>query len=542
MVAACCTKVTAQNSAPDLGEISGNFQSNTQFYMRDDRIGANTTQYRREKSSTDAWLYLNYKIKGFDVVARYDLFNNSPLLDPQKAYTNGGIGFWSVNKKIDKLDLTAGYFYDQFGTGTIFRAYEDRTIGIDYAIRGAKVQYNINDNFFVKAFTGQQKGFLSLNTGSDSRFTVSPQVIKGINSEYRMQLSDKVNLTVGASGVNRTLDGTTINQLVSEINSIADVDKRFQPKSNVYLYNGYFTLNYKNFTAFAEYCGKSEEAIRNPFDQSLINRNGNVMYGSLGYSKKGIGINLQYKRVENYQFRSSPYYILLNGLVTYLPSVTRQNTYRLLARYNPFVQELGENAYQADILYSPTKKLTLNGNFSYVDKLDGTHLFEEYYLDANYKVNKTWKFMVGIQSVFYNQAVFELNPHAPNVRTITPFGEVTYKITPTRSIRVEAQYLDTKQDQGSFVNAIVEYNVAPHWSFAVGDMVNTNPVRTPGTPQEIISNETIHYYSFFTSYTVSTTKFNLSYLKQVQGVNCTGGICRVEPAFSGVRFGLTTNF
>ena len=28
----------------------------------------------------------------------------------------------------------------------------------------------------------------------------------------------------------------------------------------------------------------------------------------------------------------------------------------------------------------------------------------------------------------------------------------------------------------------------------------------------------------------------------VAGVNCTGGICRIEPAFSGVRFTLTTNF
>ncbi|HEY1045054.1 MAG TPA: DUF6029 family protein [Bacteroidia bacterium] len=34
----------------------------------------------------------------------------------------------------------------------------------------------------------------------------------------------------------------------------------------------------------------------------------------------------------------------------------------------------------------------------------------------------------------------------------------------------------------------------------------------------------------------------MSYIKQVQGVNCTGGICRVEPAFSGVRLSLSTSF
>ena len=34
----------------------------------------------------------------------------------------------------------------------------------------------------------------------------------------------------------------------------------------------------------------------------------------------------------------------------------------------------------------------------------------------------------------------------------------------------------------------------------------------------------------------------LAYIKQVEGVNCSGGVCRLEPAFSGVRFTLTTNF
>ena len=29
----------------DKGEFSGNFQTNNQFYVRDDRIGATTTQY-----------------------------------------------------------------------------------------------------------------------------------------------------------------------------------------------------------------------------------------------------------------------------------------------------------------------------------------------------------------------------------------------------------------------------------------------------------------------------------------------------------------
>src|SRR5688572_12717682 len=83
----------AQPKKEDRGEFSGNFQTTSQFYMRDDRIGANTTQYLRELSSTDAWMFLNYKFKGFNFALRYDLFNNSPLLNPQQAYSDQGIGF-----------------------------------------------------------------------------------------------------------------------------------------------------------------------------------------------------------------------------------------------------------------------------------------------------------------------------------------------------------------------------------------------------------------------------------------------------------------
>lgn len=525
--------------ATNYGELSGNFQTNTQFYVRDDRIGANTIQYLRQKSSSDAWLFLNYKFQGFDVTARYDIFNNSPLLDPQKAYTNGGIGYWSIKKSVGNLTLTAGYFYDQFGTGAAFRAFEDRLIGLDYAVRGIKADYKISETWTIKAFTGQQKGFLDFSTGEDTRFTVSPQVIKGVYSEKRFQLAKDLSLDLGAGVVNRTLDAETITRLVSEINALP-IGERFQPKSNTYIGTGGFTLNYKGFSLAGEYNYKSKEAIR--INGNMLGTDGSVIFTSVGYSQKGLGINASYKRVETFQFRNSPNSTLLNGQATYLPSITRQNVYRLLARYIPAVQELGENAIAADILWSPTKKLTFNVNVSWVDQLDGKHLFEEYYIDALYKVSNKLKVQLGLQSVFYSQAVYQLSPGAPDVRTITPFTELTYKLSTKQSIRFEAQYLHTKQDLGSFVNALIEYNFAPNWSFSVGDMVNTDPVRTEGTPQEAISNEIIHYYNIFASYRTGASRFTLNYLKQVQGINCTGGICREEPAFSGLRLGLITNF
>jgi hypothetical protein len=57
-----------------------------------------------------------------------------------------------------------------------------------------------------------------------------------------------------------------------------------------------------------------------------------------------------------------------------------------------------------------------------------------------------------------------------------------------------------------------------------------------------IENRVLHYPTIFMSYNHNNSFYTLSYLKQQQGVNCSGGICREEPAFSGVRFTVSSNF
>ena len=54
--------------------------------------------------------------------------------------------------------------------------------------------------------------------------------------------------------------------------------------------------------------------------------------------------------------------------------------------------------------------------------------------------------------------------------------------------------------------------------------------------------QSLHYPRFDVYYTTGPTRLALSYVKQVEGVVCTGGICRLEPAFSGVKFSANTSF
>ncbi len=528
----------------DQGVFSGNFQSNFSVFLEDSLIGATeaaSPQYGRQISSSEAWLFLNYDIKGFHFAARYDLFNNSNLLNPSESFTGQGIGFWQIKKNIGNLELTAGSFYDQFGSGAVFRAFENRLIGIDYAMEGVKAKYTFDHNFFIKVFTGKQKG------SQTERFETSPQIIKGINSEKGFNFDNGSVLNFGLSGVNRTLDENTMSSLVTEINALS-LEDRFIPKYNVYALNGYFNASYKDFGFNGEYNYKTAESIRDNLG-NLYNSDGSLLLGGISYSKRklgakqnqAIGVNAQYRRIENFPFRVSPYTNLLNGIISYQPSLTRQASYRMLARYQAPAQFVGEQAYQAELIYSISKNTNIALNYSNITDLNNQLLFNEKFIQVEHKFNKKWKGKLGLQRVTYNQAVYEgKDPKKiDNVETLTPFGEITYKINRKNSIRLESQMLNTEQDLGSFYHGIIEWNSSPKYTVAISNMINSNPVRVVNPT---LADQVLFYPGIFIKYNVKTTSFTAAYVKQVEGINCTGGICRLEPAFSGLRFTLATQF
>jgi hypothetical protein len=531
----------AAAKAQDKGHLSGDVLINATVYDRDTIIGTNTTQYLHQKSSAEGWFTLNYRNDGWSITTRFDLYNNSPLLNPSEAYTKQGLAFYQVSKKIDKWEFTAGHFYDQFGSGILFRAYEDRLIGIDYAVQGVKVQYTPNDSFMIKAFTGQQK----------NRFDVWPQVMKGVNAEKIWGIGDLGFLT-GVGFLNRTLDQATVSNLSSAVNAMPNYADRFTPKYNMYAGTIYNTLTYKNLSLYTEYAKKSKEAVFITDDVTnevlLKNLDGDVFYAGLNYSFFGFGINLQYKKINSFIMKTTPYATLLDGIMDYLPALSRQNSLRLPALYSVSAQSQGEQGFQGDITYSIDKRNSFDFNASYVQRPGGELLYREFYGQYDKTFSRKVKAEFGVQSLIYNFSVYEGHPGAV-VHTITPFVEMSIRLddpnkispnvnegkTPLRpSIRFELQYLSTKQDSGSYAYALVELNLAPRYSFAVSDMYNIIPAHAAA--------DKINYYSAFFAYTQKQTRFTIGYAKQVAGVVCTGGVCRVEPAFSGVRAGISTNF
>lgn len=539
----------AQNGG---GRIYGSFQAQSNFFIRDSLIGAaDIPQYDRQLYSADAWLNLNYSNWGFDFALRFDLFNNSNLLNPTDSYTDQGIGFWSVRKQIDKLDLTAGYIYDQIGSGLIFRAYEERPLLIDNALVGIRLQYQFNPDWVVKAFTGRQK----------RQFDLYDSIIKGASVDGFLLAGKKqqISLVPGFGMVNRTLDDNSMDALVAVLNTYTP-EEAFVPKYNTYAFTLYNTLSVGKFNWYVEAAYKTEDAMNDPFGVRIINGEeevgdrfisepGSVLYTSLNYASRGLGLTLEAKRTAFFTFRTRPQSALNRGMINFLPPMARVNTYRLTARYNAATQELGELAFLGDAIIKVNDQLKLNLNASNITDLDGELLYRELLAAATYESPDDWTLTAGLQRQQYNQERYEFKPGVPLVETITPFADFLYPINQEQALRLELQYMgvgndpsvEVGQDYGSWVFALAEYTIAPRWSLSISDMYNVRPGKLSPV-DESGDRLALHYPRVDVAYRRQANRFALSYVKQVEGVVCTGGICRLEPAFSGWKFEVTSSF
>lgn len=558
-----CYSANAQDQQGNSGGIlSGNLEANANFFMRDTLIGAEgTPQYDRQLFGGESWLNLNYSNWGFEFGLRFDVYNNSFLPNPLDSYTDEGIGRWFVKKKIHKLGITVGYIYDQIGSGIIFRAYEERPLFIDNALFGLQLTYDLSPDWQIKGFTGRQK----------NRFDTYESVLKGGSIEGFISSGESANWSMapGLGVVGKTLSDEAYTQLQNTVANYLPEDT-FNLQYNSYAFTLYNNLTIGNLNWYVEGAYKIGDIYFNQFATRLTrteggvkevegkyaNNDGSVMYTSLSWATKGFGASVEAKQTENFNFRANPFVSLNQGFINFLPPMTRINTYRLTSRYNAATQEIGEQSIQADITYAPTRKLSFNVNFSNITDLGNvkkdqgkTLLYRELYTEVQYKYKRKWSLIAGVQMQRYNQEIFEEKPEVPIVETFTPYFDFLYKIDRKKAIRFESQYMmigddikaDSKQDYGSWLFGLVEFTVAPHWTFTISDMYNIDPGKQ--SPSDANGEKIdVHYPRFDIYYTNKSNRFSLSYVKQVEGVVCSGGICRLEPAFSGVKMTVNSSF
>lgn len=520
------------------GEIRGNFQVEAQYYVEDSITGA---QEVPEDLRSNAFLNLIYTNGNFSAGIRYESYLNALLGYPEGYNNNNGIAYRFASFTQDKLSVTVGNFYEQFGTGMVLRTYEERGLGYDNALDGIRVKYELVEGLNLTGIIGKQRIFFELSEGIVRGFDAD----FNLNSAFEGLKESKTRILLGASAVSKFQP---------------DQDSRFNLPENVATVGGRVNITRGKFSVNGEYAFKSNDPST---DNGFIYKNGEALFLQTTYSQKGFGLVLAAKRNDNMSFRSDRSEGLQNLLINYLPALTKQHTYNLLATLYPYAVQLnGEIAFQADLIYKFKKGTLLGGeygmdiqlNYSTANNIDTNLLNDEttkrqgytsdyfkigevYFKDFNATLTKkfskktTGRFTYA--NLVYNQDIIEGKPGAATVFSNVGIVDITYKFNRKSSIRTEGQLLITEQDQGDWATFLLEYSYAPHWFVAIIDQYNF------GNDD---NDKQIHYLNGSVGYNDKGTRVALNVGRQRAGIFCVGGVCRVVPASTGAYLSITSSF
>lgn len=537
--------------------VFGGFESNSQWYLNDENlkdefnVGVTHPDYPLQSNN---YLTLNYKNKNWFSGIQFESYqdrsvNDNELLNLNPDYKKSNVGTYFLQYKNEKIDITAGYFYEQFGSGLLFRGWEDRALGINNALRGVRIIFKPTKYLTLKTIYGQQR----------SGFNVSAAKIYGTDLE--LTISDvfkfkTTELSLGVTYVGRDEVTTVINP---DYNNLTNA------------FGGRINISHQSFYSSTEFDYKSKDAI--VYDGNIKDnfvKPGNALLLNVGYSKKGFGIDGTFRRLENMSFfseRAAKGNKYNDKIMNFIPSLTKQQHYNVaniyvyqsqpsVLLYDYSVVKAGEIGGQIDIFYNFKKGTAIGGkngtkialNISDWSALGGTFVItspqdyqtdfigfgKKYYTDYNLEIEKKWNNKWQSSFSYINQYYNKLTiDRVGAIKTNILAAETTYKMPNSKSIRVVAEHLWADSDKKNWAASTLEFNANSKFSFYVSDMYNY------GNDKDYYRN---HYYNLGGSYRKKATRIALNYGRQRGGLLCVGGICRIVPESSGVSLSLNTSF
>lgn len=529
------------------GHVTGNVQLDGQMSRADSAIGAQDVP---EKLLMNARADILYTNGDFSAGMRFEMYQN-PLLGFDARYKGQGLANYFVSYNGEKLSVTAGNFYEQFGSGMILRAYEDRYLGLDNSLFGLNVQYRPNAGVTLKAVAGKQRVFWDYGEG----------LVRGVDGEVDLGSvikplgETKFRATLGAGFVSKYEEDETVP-------SAANPEMRLNLPLNVGAASLRADLGYGNWSLQTEYVRKGQDPCAM---NGYIYRPGQALMMNLSYSQRGFSAGIQAKRIDNMGFKSVRSQSGEMLYINYLPAITKNHTYAFLSMYPYATQVNGEQGLQGDVMYKFKKGTLLGGlygtdlhlNSSVVYGLDttvtggagsegytvgsglGQLLYGDISAEVSKKLTKNIKLAVTYAYQVFNPVV-ENEPGSLHHNNIV-VADVSWKVNKKHSLRFEAEWMgsDSHYDAnnpehndrraGDWMMGLVEWNIGTHWFVSASD-------------QYAYNDGTGNYYNLSVGYTHGATRLQMGYGKQREGLLCIGGVCRTVPASNGLTFSLTTSF
>ena len=539
------------------GEIHGDFDLNLQSYQEDELIGATAAD---EVILNNAYLNLNYIKGNFATGLRYESYLNA-LADYDPEFKGNGIPYRYATYSIDGLEVTVGNYYEQLGSGLIFRSYEEKGLGIDNAMDGVRLKYSPTQGTYLKTFIGKSR----------THFAYSDGIFRGADGEININ-----ELLSSENKIKTILGGSFISRYQERSNLI------FKIPQNVSAYAGRLNLMYGGWNYYGEYAYKINDPA-NVLSASEMNyASGNAFTQNITFSKRGFGVSAEIHRTDNMTFKSDRDKDGKAYLINYIPTLSKPHAYSLLALYPCATQADGEFGMQFDVFYKMKKGTLLGGkygtklafNYSRINGLNGGSSFlndntehnpmlisikneELYFQDINLEINKKISKKIKANFVIANQTYNKdfLEGHVPGdygVLNSTIFiTDISYKIKKGHSLRMELQVLNSKQledysahggayengleepAEGDWSMGLLEYTISPHWFFTVQDMYNYG---------NEISEKQLHYLNLTAGFIKGANRFEIGYGKKREGIFCVGGVCKLVPSSNGFNLSISSSF
>tara|TARA_Y100000992_G_scaffold61763_1_gene37871 strand:+ start:1232 stop:2908 length:1677 start_codon:yes stop_codon:yes gene_type:complete len=531
------------------GVISGNIQTIGQYYQEDTIINAALPEHLY---GFNGFANVNYQKGDFRAGIRYESYLNT-LEGYPTSFSGTGIGYRYLSWNSDNVGVTIGNFYDQFGSGMIFRAYEERQLGIDNSLDGIRLTYEPVNGVYLKGMVGKQRHIFmdGLVNGNG--------IIRAFDSELNInELLDSSN----SWKFKATIGGSFVSKFNTDNNT-----NFFDLPKNVGASSIRVNLRYNKIRFSGEYVHKINDPYPDNQDSrfNYIYKNGEGILLNLGYSTKGFAVDFSAKHMDNMLWRSTNVNVgPTDLLIGYLPALTKQHTYNLAATLYPYATNFyGEIAYQLDVLYKIPKKTTLGGRYgtsvainfatayvperNFIDDMETTRnsyttsffarsdsiLLQDFNVEIKRKINKKLKLSLNYFNFIFNDDAVKVANYYKIINAQIAVMDLTYKINRHHSLRFETQAMWTDEDKGDWLFGQIEYTFSPHWYIAVLDQYNSGNDDL---------KKRVHYGLISAGYINGSHRFSFQYGKQRAGVFCVGGVCRAVPASNGLTFSFTSSF
>ncbi|MCF8365633.1 MAG: DUF6029 family protein [Bacteroidales bacterium] len=555
------------------GKVNGNINIDAQYYSEDDKLGITDSTLNNRKFGMNAFGNVIYTNGDFSAGLRFESYLN-PMLGFDDRFEGVGIPYWFAKYKVGTLEMTAGHFYEQFGSGLILRGWEEWTLGYDNNFYGFNARFSPVKGVMLKGLVGTQRYFWEPYEAGNRGIVRGVDGDFFLNDMFEGMAESKTKIDLGGSFVSKYEKVPSITYTIDSVYYIDSVKWTQQTTYQMNLPNnvGSWALRANiargGFNLYAEYAEKGADPNAT---NDYIFKNGSAFYSTLSYSTKGLGIFLSTKWIDNMSYKSkltesgNPAMLDIN----YLPAISKEHPYSLATVYPHATQPNGEFGLQGQIVYSMPKDSKIGGHygttltFNYalaksIEKdiitsditggiagTDGytTNFFSigdlTYYQDINIMIEKKMSSKIKAKLAYFNQTynkhVIEDNIYDDRnmVDANIAVLDLTYKFDRKNSLRTELQGLWTRQDDGDWAAILLEYNVSPTWFFSVQDEFNY------GNP---VNDLQVHYYNVSFGYTQKSNRFSVRYGRQREGLLCVGGVCRYVPASTGLTFTITSSF